>query len=423
MKASFEALRVKEENIVKNSQMTTTGFTFESDCILLQDKDYLQLTQYVKNNLIDVEDDFIYQLKLDSKQKLDSINGKLDNKNFTNTECSQYLAFNKHKIYQLHKKLRINSIQEYIDLYTMESFRSLYSLGETSITLKIKYAKALSYENLLENAIYYRIVDLLFKKYKNDYARENFDYRTLMVSDELKKDIESIHGENSLCRYDLFKLNHNNHKLTNNILTYIYDHKNTDTYLIINDKIKRLVAAFNDLINNGYVEDLSVKIELINDCLPLLEEKMYGEKFSFKLTELPELSRFYDLNNPDDSIWVFISNEDKKFSITFEETLEDTFYDKNLNVITNLVHLEVTKNNGNDVISHIDHEYIVYDVDTYFKRTKEPNIKGEHKIKTFKIDNAKIPLNYKYQGINILFLIIKECMEKKELVNEYFENI
>ncbi|CDT62475.1 hypothetical protein VCR15J2_470042 [Vibrio coralliirubri] len=423
MKTSLEALRVKEETVVKNNYMTATRFTFEADCILLQDSDYLQITQHVKNNLIDIENDFLYQLKLESKQKLDSINSKLENSNFTNSECSQYLAFNKHEIYELHKKLKINSIEEYVGLYTKESISSLYSLGENSLPLKIMYAKALSYENLSENAVYYRIVNMIFNKYKHDYAKENFDYRTLMVSDELKQGIETIHGEGVLCRYNLFKLDHNNHKLTNNILTYIYDHSNTGTYLIINDKIKRLVDAFNDLIDNGYVNDLSVKVESIRDNLPLLEEKMYGEKFKFKLTELPELSRFYDLNNPDDSVWVFVSNKEHKFSITFEETLEDTFYDKDFNVITNLVHLEITKDNDQNFISHIDHEYIIYDIETYFERLKSPTQKGGHKIKTFKIDNAKIPLNYEYQGINILFLIITECVGKKELVNEYFENI
>lgn len=75
------------------------------------------------------------------------------------------------------------------------------------------------------------------------------------------------------------------------------------------------------------------------------------------------------------------------------------------------------------MINHIDHEYIVYDVDTYFKRLDDPTVKGEHKIKTFKIDNAKIPINYKYQNTNVLFLMVYESMNKKDLVREYFEDI
>ncbi|EJL4302715.1 hypothetical protein NMJ10_004547, partial [Escherichia coli] len=184
-----------------------------------------------------------------------------------------------------------------------------------------------------------------------------------------------------------------------------------------------LIDLFNDLIANSYIQDISFKIDSVTNQLISLEERMFGQKFSFNLDRLPDLSRFYDINAQNDNVWVTVVKEENKFSITFEETLEDTFYDKELNVVTNLVHVEVTKKNGIDVINHIDHEYIVYDVDTYFKRLDDPAVKGEHKIKTFKIDNAKIPINYKYQNTNVLFLMVYESMNKKDLVREYFEDI
>lgn len=292
-----------------------------------------------------------------------------------------------------------------------------------SIFYKLIYAKALSYENLKENAIYYRISRLLFDKYNREHKKNNFDYKSLMVSDEVKKKIKDLYGNNHLCRYELFKVDIVNQSLTKNVFPYISDKKHNGTYLIIDSKNKNLIDLFNDLIANGYIQDISFKIDSVTNEIIMLEERMFGQKFSLNLDELPDLSRFFDINAQNDNVWVTVEKEENKFSITFEETLEDTFHDKELNFVTNLVHVEVTKKNGSDVINHIDHEYIVYDLDTYFKRLDDPAVKGGHKIKTFKIDNAKIPINYKYQNINAFFLIVYESMNKKDLVREYFENI
>lgn len=253
--------------------------------------------------------------------------------------------------------------------------------------------------------------------------KNNFDYKSLMVSDEVKEKIKDLYGKSYLCRYELFKVDIDNQYITKDVFPYISDKNHNGTYLIIDSRNKNLIDLFNDLIANSYIQDISFKIDSVTNQLISLEERMFGQKFSFNLDRLPDLSRFYDINAQNDNVWVTVVKEENKFSITFEETLEDTFYDKELNVVTNLVHVEVTKKNGIDVINHIDHEYIVYDVDTYFKRLDDPTVKGEHKIKTFKIDNAKIPINYKYQNTNVLFLMVYESMNKKDLVREYFEDI
>ncbi len=423
MKMHLEALRVKEKALSESNQPTITGYDFCSECILLQDNDFVQLTEYVKTNLASVERDVIEQIKFECKTEIDHIKNKLENNILTNEEYVTTFSFYIHKVKDIQKSLNIDSIEKYILTNKEEALNSFYSLGMESIHLKLIYAKALSYENLNENAIYYRISKLLLNKYNRDYNKEDFDYQSLMVSDAVKEKIEDLYGKSSLCRYELFKVNLDSHDIINDVLPYIYDRNNVGSYLIIDHKNKRLIDLFNVLISKGYIKDISFKIASVMDKLLGLEERMFGQKFSFNLSELPDLSRFYDVHAQDDNIWVSVGKEESKFSITFEETLEDTFYDKNLNVVTNLIHIEVTKKNGNDVISHIDHEYIVYDVDTYFKRLDEPTVKGEHKIKTFKIDNAEIPLDYKYQNVNALFLIINESMSKKELVAEYFENI
>lgn len=423
VKKYLEALRVKEKNQIESEQHSIIGYDFYSECILLQDSDFVQLTEYVKANIDDIESDVIDQIKFECKTKLENAKNKLENYILTDEEHVKTFSFYIREVESVQKALNVDSVKEYIQTYKKDEFNIYYSLGMESIYLKLIYAKALSYENLNENAIYYKISQLLLKKYSRDYIKENFDYKSLMVSDTVKKELEDIYGKSSLCRYELFKVNFEKHRITNDVLPYIYDKDNVNCFLIIDRKNKRHIDLFNDLIIKGYVKDISLKIDSIMDKLLTFEERSFGQKFSFVLSELPELSLFYDTHAQDNNLWVTVKNEKHKFSITFEETLEDTFYDKNLNVVTNLVHIEVTENNGNAVISHIDHEYIVYGVDTYFNRLKEPTVKGEHKIKTFKIDNAKIPLNYKYQNVNVLLLIINESMSKKELVKEYFENI
>ena len=150
----------------------------------------------------------------------------------------------------------------------------------------------------------------------------------------------------------------------------------------------------------------------------------YGQKFALSIEALPDLSVFFDLSRPEDQFWVAVQQDKAgKVSITFEETLEDFQTDCNENVITNLVHLEVMKTAEGYVIQHIDHEYISYSLSSYASRLENSKIKGENKIKTFKIDNAKIPLDYKIDGSNILFLIVHECMEKQNLVKEYFDSL
>ncbi|HDU8313870.1 MULTISPECIES: hypothetical protein [Gammaproteobacteria] len=423
MKHYLESLRLKEKSLIDGHQPSITCFDFCSECVLLQDNDFLQLTEYIKENPSEIEGDLIDQIKLECKNEIQNIRLKLENSILTDKEYVKAYLFYKPKIDRANTDLHINSIEDFINNYNREAFESFYYIGMKSIFYKLIYAKALSYENLKENAIYYRISGLLFDKYKREYKKNNFDYKSLMVSDEVKKKIKDLYGNNHLCRYELFKVDIVNQSLTKNVFPYISDKKHNGTYLIIDSKNKNLIDLFNDLIANGYIQDISFKIDSVTNEIIMLEERMFGQKFSFNLDELPDLSRFFDINAQNDNVWVTVEKEENKFSITFEETLEDTFYDKELNVVTNLVHVEVTKKNGSDVINHIDHEYIVYDLDTYFKRLDDPAVKGGHKIKTFKIDNAKIPINYKYQNINAFFLIVYESMNKKDLVREYFENI
>ncbi|WNP29071.1 hypothetical protein RN616_11035 [Morganella morganii] len=420
MKSYLELLRVKEKELIESGQPPITGYDFCTECVLLQDNDFIQLAKYIKDNVNEIENDLIEQIKLECRQIVEYVRCILENRTLTDEEYVNSFLFYQCKIDRANVCFRINSVKEYIDEYNCEAINSFCSLSDS---YKENHAKALSYENLKENSIYYRMSGVLLRKYNRDYQKNNFDYKSLMVSEEVKKKIESLYGHGSLCRYDLLKFNVKNHYIINSEPPYIIDTKYAGIYLTIDHKNKTLIDLFNELIKCGYIQDISFKIGSVKNKIVTLEEKMFGQKFSFNLKELPDLSRFYDTDVQEDNIWVTVVKKENKFSLTFEETSKEILYDSNLNIVTNLVHLEVTQNNGDDVISHIDHEYIVYNIDTYYKRLTEPKIKGEHKIKTFKIDNAKIPLNYRYQNVNVLFFIINASMNKKELVKEYFENI
>ncbi|WP_448175931.1 hypothetical protein [Morganella morganii] len=420
MKSYLELLRVKEKELIDSDQHSITGYDFCTECVLLQDNDFIQLANYIKDNVNEIENDLIEQIKLECRQEVEYVRCTLENRILTDEEYVNSFLFHQYKIDRANVCFSINSVSEYIDEYNCEAINSFSSLSDD---YKKIHAKALSYENLKENSIYYRMSGVLLRKYNRDYQKNNFDYKSLMVSEEVKKEIESLYGHGSLCRYDLLKFNVKDHCIINSELPHIIDTKHAGIHLIIDHKNKTLIDLFNELIKFGYIQDISFKIGAVENKIVILEEKMFGQIFSFNLEELPDLSRFYDTDSQEDNIWVTVVKKENKFSLTFEETSKEILYDSNLNIVTNLVHLEVTQNNGDDVISHIDHEYIVYNIDTYYKRLTEPKIKGEHKIKTFKIDNAKIPLNYRYQNVNVLFFIINASMNKKELVKEYFENI
>ena len=106
-----------------------------------------------------------------------------------------------------------------------------------------------------------------------------------------------------------------------------------------------------------------------------------------------------------------------------EETLKDDFTSQDEQIITNLIHLEIETIDNEEFITHIDHEFILYTLDEYENKTTSYSKKGSKKIKTFKIDNSRIPLKYNYKDTPILIYFIMELLDHKELIAEYFSKI
>jgi len=135
-----------------------------------------------------------------------------------------------------------------------------------------------------------------------------------------------------------------------------------------------------------------------------------------------------------DNLWIKVDN----VNITFEELKEDfDIYEDS--VVTQVLHLEYYSENDRFFIKHMDHEYIFYSIEEYEKRVSDSNQKGQAKkrIKTFKIDDSKIPFDYfvdsEYLGEDckttykqkVLFLhFVLECyFEHVDLLSEYFEDV
>ncbi|WP_394515533.1 hypothetical protein [Pantoea sp. SGAir0215] len=253
MEHYLEPLRLKKKSLIDGRQTSITGFDFCSECVLLQDSDFLQLTEYIKTNPSEIEGDLIDQVKFECTNKIKNIRIKLENSALTNEEYVNTYLFYKPEIEHADAALHINSIEDFIGIYKKEAFDSFNFIGATSIFYKLIYAKALSYENIQENAIYYRISKLLLDKYIREYEKNNFDYKSLVVSDEVKEKIKDLCGNNYLCRYGLFKIDFDNQYITKDVFPYISDKNHNGTYLIIDSKNKNLMDLFNDLIANGYI--------------------------------------------------------------------------------------------------------------------------------------------------------------------------
>lgn len=181
-----------------------------------------------------------------------------------------------------------------------------------------------------------------------------------------------------------------------------------------------LLAAIEEAISRTWVRDIAFNVGHITETAPAFEALEYGSLFSFEALQLPELSKFYDGERYDDALWIKVDK--RKSSMTFEELCVD-FPELDGKVVTQVVHLELFQKEGLNFISHIDHEYILYTLEEYADRQQDSRIKGHKKLKTFKIDNARIPLDFRFNERYFLFLALDAYFKNKALILEYFSAV
>ena len=170
----------------------------------------------------------------------------------------------------------------------------------------------------------------------------------------------------------------------------LYD-SSIDKTVFLNIK-RPLANVLEELIAKNYIRNLAIRTidnyiyEGENHISILMEAVEQGRVFSWNLDNLPDMTRLYSAEY-ENCLWIKVADED----ITFEELRKD-FYDDGDYVVTQMIHLQ---HDGN-VITHLDHEYIFYDLETYEIRMRDATVKGEgrRRIKTFKIDHSFIPTEY-----------------------------
>jgi len=272
-----------------------------------------------------------------------------------------------------------------------------------------------------ENYHLYRIGSFLYERYVSKASLferfERTSAQTLRnIYKELDIDLEAV--DQQFVKYGLLSLSDNFH---------IANSKESQT--IVDDRVGRhywigvpgdLLAAIEETIARQWVKDIAFNIEHISETVPALEAREYGSLFSFEALQLPEVSKFCDTEHYDNALWIKVDK--RKSSMTFEELCAD-FPELDGKVVTQVVHLELTQKKGLNFISHIDHEYILYTLEEYADRQRDSGIKGHKKLKTFKIDNAQIPFEFRFNERYFLFLTLDAYFKNKALLLEYFSAV
>lgn len=230
--------------------------------------------------------------------------------------------------------------------------------------------------------------------------------------------IEILVEDHEFYKNKLNSVNEYTNIICNQANRYLQD-KRLDIYFCL--PVPRfLLEALDSYCNTGLIEKLAFRIDRMTKRFFIFDSFDYGAKLKNDILNLPDLSRFFDLDNYQDALW--IKHNRIKKHLTFEETCDDfELFDDG--IVTQLIHLEYFIENGEFYIRHLDHEYIIYSLDRYQERLENPEIKGHKKVKTFKIDDSRIPFFSKYKNEYFLFIVLNSFFENKRLLKEYFENI
>lgn len=319
---------------------------------------------------------------------------------------------------QLYKKMEVNELDN-LDDY-VQKYISCYDIFSEIISLSKNKKRTFVFLDIA----YRNYFNELNCKFNSDLSRVNQSF------------INILNNERQFSKYKLVPIGSDRELIMLDPPRF-YD-KVTDTTFYINNISLSLLSILNKMKNSNIIKDLSVRInnepgmrgrhaEMI-----LQEELERGQYLNFTNIDKIPITKLYS-KNLSDNLWVKIDNQ----NITFEEFCDDfDIYEDT--IATQVIHLEYLKDNNNCYITHLDHEYVFYTEDEYLKRQINYKQKGmaKERIKSFKIDNSHIPLNYvvnvQNKNVNGLLILQKElflyyvldCYFKhKDLLNEYFQNV
>lgn len=336
------------------------------------------------------------------------------------SSCSNTLAFYNPQLTQVNKKLSVKTFHELLAHLESEVVEYPGMLGIFDNSYKNIHGRE-DKNYIRENYINYYIGSLLYGEYASRKAKvsvlENkYSKNVLMQYEQIGIDIKK--EDNQFLKYNLLSLN-DSIRIVNDKDSQTITDERIDKYFWI-DIPRKLLFSIEELLEKKYISDISFRIDFVSEYIPAMEEMEFGSLLNLDVSKLPDLSKFYTAENYENNLWV--RHDKVKEQITFEELLED-FEIIDENIVTQVVHLEYCRNGDEYFISHLDHEFIVYTIDEYQERQSNPEVKGHKKVKTFKIDNSKIPFNYKKNGEFFLFQVLDAYLKNTELVEEYFDKI
>ena len=388
--------------------------------------------EYIKLRKDDIEfKDLILELKKEElknriKKHKYRIEKNLDNLNIMKKEILENDEFivqeKKTKIWneEVHKK----SIKELENLYKEINRDNIYKfiIEEYNESIEgYKLTEKITKVFNQEDYLYANILELLLKEI---YKEEESYYEINEKNNRLKETYEFIDEDEQYKKYGLLKLNSNRNlekPMLNLSSYYIYD--NRKGYIELDSRIPyEVLIKLYCLKQENLIVDLSLRANYYkriveNRRILIKEERAFGKYFSFEnLKNLIPTKLYSTVTN--NSLWINIKNG----SITFEELLDDfEVGNKEEFIRTQVIHCEYFEDEEEFYISHIDHEYIFYSLDEYEERVKNIEQKGniKKKLKTFKVDNSRIP--FIIDNENILLFFLNQYFKSKDLLLEYFQ--
>lgn len=315
-------------------------------------------------------------------------------------------------------------INRKIELLNYESEKEVFEYCKKDyswfldIFLKHNYDKS---KEFLSVVIYLYFIEIDYYNYIGKFSRENilnnhcFDS---IVARYKQQDINILLEDSEFHKYKINSVSENVTITCNQANKYLVDKRLDINFCLTIPRF--LLEALSTYYDNGLIDNLAFRVDGFRKGFLIFDSFDHGAKLKNDIKRIPELSRFFDLKNYENALW--IKHNKLKKHLTFEETCDD-FELLNENIVTQLIHLEYFVENNQYYISHLDHEYIIYSLDEYSERLMNSDVKGHRKVKTFKIDDSRIPFFDKYKNEYFLFIVLNSFFINKDLLNEYFEEI
>lgn len=318
-------------------------------------------------------------------------------------------------------KLAVSNFEEVLAFYDAE----LVQYSDTVMIYDIAYRHVNGVSNIefVERTYsWYRVGEFLYARRKFGADRRRFLEQAVskQVAEEYAAiGIDLAASDTQFSKYRILSLD-SDHKINND----------KDGQTIVDGRIqkhfwlnvpRRLLFALEEMREKGYYTKVAFNITAVTDGVLMLEEMERGAKLKINVADMPDISKFYSIDEYEDNLWVV--HDRAKSSLTFEELRSD-FEGVEDKVVTQVVHLEYKVEGGKTLITHLDHEFIVYTLDEYISRQGDSSIKGSAgKIKSFKIDGAEIPFDFKYEGDWFLIVVLDAYFLNHALIQEVFEDL